>query len=268
MASIKKRNLLGIVVAVVFILLRMLLYYLNNTKGLVLINPYIYGFVDFGIILSPLIFIYEDKKIRNISYIAIIILVILNGLSIANLAKNTERIFMNSKNIKDDVIIEIVNQGVGSEIYVYERKYLIFSELKEVMYNEGEVAFNTRMKLTWVNDNLLSITYRDDNQVVEKIIYFGGPETRYENVLDHIEGTWVCSEGNKLIVSGNDVKYVSGGNTYTYSANYCDEQNNLSTILYGNYLKPSIAIVRENGDVVSVRKVSLDETDWVQYKGA
>lgn len=266
MASIKKRNLLGIVLAIVFVLLRMLLYYLNNTKGLVLINPYIYNVIDFGIILSPLVFIYEDKRIRNIFYGIIIILTILNGISIVSLAQNTERIFVNSKNIKDDVMIEIVNQGVGSEIYVYERKYVIFSELKEVMYNEGEVAFNTKMKLTWVNDDLLSITYQDDNQIVEKMIYFGYPEKRYENVLDHIEGTWTCNKGNKLIVKGNNVDYILDGNNYNYSANYCDEQNNLSTILYGSFLKPSIAIVREGTNVISVRKVSLDNTDWIKYK--
>lgn len=268
MTSISKRNLLSLILLTVFFLCRLLLYFLANNKGLMLINPILYSVVDYGIILSPLIFVFDVKSIRNIIYIFVAILIIINTVSLIHTSINTERILINSKQNVDDVIIQIVNEGVGSEIYVYKRKYLIFSELKDIMYNEGEVAFNTKMKIGWVNNDLLSITYKDNNQTVEKIIDFNCVEKRYRNVLDSIKGKWKSLDGNELIVKDNNVIYKQDGKEYEYSPDYCDDQNNFSTILYGNYSKPSITIVKYGKGDIYIRKVSLLDTKWIEYKSA
>lgn len=268
MTSIRKRNLLSLILFTVFFLCRLLLYFLSNSKGLILINPILYSFVDYGVILSPLIFSFDVKMIRTIVYIFVAILLAANTVSLINTSINTERILINSKQRTDDVIIQIVNEGVGSEIYVYKRKYLIFSELKDIMYNEGEVAFNTKMKVGWVNNNLLSITYKDNEQTVEKIIEFNCIEKRYINVLNSIKGTWKSLNGNELIVKNDDVIYKKDGKEYEYSPDYCDDQNNYSTILYGNYSKPSITIVKDGKGDIFIRRVSLQDTKWTEYKSA
>ncbi|MGL5415853.1 MAG: hypothetical protein ACRDAU_09360 [Clostridium sp.] len=263
MASIRKRNLLGIAVLLALIMIRILLYYLSSQKGLTLTSPYIYSIIDISIIVSVLIFVYDDKKIRRIVYIIVFVLVIINIIFTCNEMRNTERIFVNSKTSKNSVIIQIKNEEVGSEIYVYEREYGIFSKIKDIMYNEGEVAFNTKMVVRWINDKLLSITYKDNNQTVEKIVYFGPKEKIYRNVLDSIEGTWQGANGDSLVVNGSEVEYKDNGENYIYPIDSADEQNNCSTILYGDSSKPSISIVKENNESILVDEVSFANNEEI-----
>ncbi|MGL4849278.1 MAG: hypothetical protein ACRC28_10185 [Clostridium sp.] len=259
MASIRKRNLLGIVLLLAFIMIRILLYYLQSQKGLILINPYIYCIVDILIIISTLTFVYEDKKIRKIIYIIVSILVLFNIGLMCDKMENAKSVFFNSKEIKVPVVIQIENEENSSEIYVYEIKYGIFSEVRDIIYSNEKIPLNTEMDIKWINDNLLSITYKSNNTITEKIAYFGPSEKKYINLINNIKGTWQALNGDKLTVSNEDIEYVQNGKRYMYPLDSSDEQNNFSTVIYGNYSKPSITIIKENDENILVGEVKFGE---------
>ena len=98
------------------------------------------------------------------------------------------------------------------------------------------------------------------NKLIQHIYdYRASNATSYFNVLGSIRGNWVDenNRNNKLDLTSGGITLELDGESYNYNFQNADEQGISGTILYGEDSTPSVSIILNKDNTISVGIVSL-----------
>lgn len=254
--KLKKYKAVPILITIIFVFVRLFLYYAAKHKELYLEHDYMYSVINYVIILSALLIYISNKKIR---WTYFIILIILAGVNTAGIYKSIRNIefqqsYTNGKNYF--IIKETKDEPEFSLVYV--KRYKIFIRLgdKLKVSNGYKPFFNGEYKVIWLNDEkaLIKFVYGSSHKAKGKILNFTQFNGAYSNVLGGLEGTWTDknNKGNTLTFDRGQITFKTGSQIYWYSSSLADEQGNYGSILYGANDTPNLFILKNNDGTMTV----------------
>lgn len=258
-----------IFIIIILILLRLFFEYARQSKGLYLVHDYIYNIMNYMILVTALLLYFENKKIRW-TYLGILILFIImntSGIykSIINIQFQSS--FTHAKN--SFIVRETKDEPEFSTIYIPAHKIFMRLDDKIKVTNGYKPFSNKSYEIIWLNDDKALVKYLNGTNHTSKghILNFSRTNGPYSNVLANLSGTWVDKNNNKntINIAGVQITYKIGNEIYWYSSSMSDEQGNYGSILYGNRDTPSIYILMNANNTITVGYTALNDNEQNIY---
>lgn len=255
--------------ALIIIAFRVFVEYAAKKKGLYLLHDYMYGVINYSILILLAISAPRNKKIKILEYSILAILLVLNTKGFKNHPNNP--VFLSYSPNKENVVVikETADPIKGS--YGLKKSHYIFFRVvdKYFTYNQYRTFSNGTYKVHWVNDNIAKVTYLtgESNKVAQHITNFKPNGQAYTNVLGSLQGKWHDKNNsqNKLEIKGGMITLEKGGQTYFYDAMKADEQGNYGTVIYDQYRDPNFSIIKNEDGTILVGDVTLDKPQEHTY---
>ncbi|PRR81942.1 hypothetical protein [Clostridium vincentii] len=148
----------------------------------------------------------------------------------------------------------------------------IFVRITDKFFTDDEYRTFSKgtYKVRWIEEDIATVTYLSGNRnkLIQHIYdYRDFNGTSYFNVLGSISGKWVekDNENNKLDLTSGNIKLDMNGATYFYYFGDADEQGIHGTVLYGAEGVPSVSIILNDDNTISVGLVSLNSEKFNTY---
>ncbi|MCB2291606.1 hypothetical protein LGK97_17975 [Clostridium sp. CS001] len=258
-----------IFIIIILILLRLFFEYARKSKGLYLAYDYIYNIMNYMILVTALLLYFENEKARW-AYLGILILfIIMNTLGIYKSIINIQfqSRFTHAKN--SFIIRETKDEPEFSTIYIPAHKIFMRLDDKIKVTNGYKPFSNKEYEIIWLNDDKALVKYLNGTNHTSKghILNFSRTNGPYSNVLANLSGTWVDKNNNKntINIAGVQITYKIRNEIYWYSSSMSDEQGNYGSILYGNRDAPSIYILMNANDTITVGYTALNNNEQNIY---
>lgn len=250
---------------VVFIVIRISLEILIKDKGLYLLHDSIYRIINYSIILLGLILLPKNKIIRSIGYAVFGALFIVNTLGYIKDFKSP--LFYSYSPGKEHVVIIKETDDSIKGSYGLTLAHKIFVRINDKFFTDDQYrTFSAgTYKVRWIDEDIATVTYLSGNKLIQHIYdYRPSTATSYFNVLGSINGKWVDKNNpsNKLDLTSGNIKLDMDGETYFYYFGNADEQGISGTVLYGAEGVPSVSIILNDDNTISVGLVSLKDEEF------
>lgn len=259
--KLRKFKKTTIFITSILLLIRIFLGYAEKSKGLYLVHDYMYSIINYLILASALLIYLENKKIRWTYLVILLILTVTNTVAIYKSIDNIQ--FQSSFNRGENSFIVKETKDEAEYSLVYTTKYGIFIRLADkIKVTNGYKPFsNLQYEVTWINDEkaLIKILNGSNHVAKGKFLNFTKLNGQYLNVLANLEGTWTdkSNSGNTISFDRGQITYKSGNKIYWYSSSMADEQGNYGSILYGANNTPSIYLLVNGDNTITMGYVEL-----------
>ncbi|MDV3427254.1 MAG: hypothetical protein LIR50_08755 [Bacillota bacterium] len=258
---LKKYKAIPVFISIMLIFFRLFLYYAAKSKELYLEHDYMYSVINYIIISAALLIYISNKKVRRTYFIILIILALVNTAGIYKSISNVEfqQSFTNGKNLF--IIKETKDEPEFSLVYV--KKHKIFIRLGDKLkIKDGYKPFlNGKYKVIWLSGDkaLVKFVYGSSYKAKGEILNFTIINGAYSNVLGGLQGTWTDKNNkeNTLTFDRGQITYKTGTEIYWYSSSQADEQGNYGSILYGADGTPSLFVLKNDDNTMTVGYADL-----------
>lgn len=270
---------------VILIIARLFLEWLVREKGYFLIHDSIYWIINYIIIMLSVFICNNNKHVKNIEYIVLIVFFILNTKGTIETTYDP-LFFSSSPNNKNEIIIkETVDDKEG--IIGIKRRYKIFGQINDrfITKDKYRTFSEGTYKINWLNNNIATITYlTGEGNKLEQHIYSFKKETpsSYSYVLPSLTGKWVDKDNhnNTLEVYMEKFIYKKDGKTYNYDIHRSKQKGYIALIMDGQGKAPDISIILNddctigsdclvnNDGTIFIGNVTLEDEDIHVYKKA
>ena len=258
-----------IFIIILLILLRIFFEYAKESKGLYLVHGYMYNIINYIILSSALLICFENKKIRWTYRSILLLLIIINTVGIYKSIDNIQfqSKFTHAKN--SFVIRETKDESEFSLVYIPAHKMFIKLDDKIKITNGYKPFLNKGYQVIWLNDDKALIKYLNGTNHTSRgdILNFSKSNGPYSNVLANLSGTWTDKNNNKdtINIAGVQITYKVGNKIYWYSSSMSGEQGNYGSILYGNSDTPSIYILMNEDNTITMGYTALKNNKQSVY---
>lgn len=250
-----------IFITAILLLVRIFLKYAEKSKGLYLAHDYMYSIINYLILISALLIYFKNKKIRWTYYGVLLLLVVINTVGIYKSIDNIQ--FQSKFTHGENTFIVKETKDEPDYSLVYTPKYEIFIRLADkIKVTNGYKPFsNMAYEVTWINDEKALVKFLDgkNHTAKGKILNFTKVNGQYLNVLASLNGIWADknNKGNTITFDRGQITYKSGNEIYWYSSSMADEQGNYGSILYATNDNPSIYILKNKDNTITVGYIEL-----------
>lgn len=261
LTKLNRYKAIPICIAIILAAMGILLAYIGKRKGLYLEHDYMYGVIDYVILIMALLVYFKNKKVRHIYWIIVTILIIANTVltykSFANV--QFQKKFAHGEN--SFIVKETKNEPNYSLVYVKSRNIFIRLIDKIKIENEYKPFFNNAYEVIWIKDEKAIIKYSYGSTANPKchILNFTKVNGAYSNVLGSLEGQWIDrnNKGNTLTFDRGQITYKNGKEIYWYSSSMADEQGSYGSILYGSDSTPTLYILKNADNTITLGYVQF-----------
>ncbi|MBW9171651.1 hypothetical protein K2F43_10550 [Clostridium estertheticum] len=267
--KLRKHQIIIIFIIIVLIFLRSFFEYAIKSKGLYLVHDYMYNILNYIILALALLVYFKNEKVRW-TYLGILLLLItMNTFGIYKSISNIQfqSNFTHAQN--SFIIRETKDEPEFSIIYIPAHKIFMRLDDKIKVTNGYKPFANKGYKVVWLNDDKALIKYLNGTNHISKgdILNFSKTNGPYSNVLANLSGTWIDKNNNKntINIAGVQITYKVKNKIYWYSSSMSGEQGNYGSILYGNSDTPSIYILMNANNTITVGYTALNNNEQSIY---
>ncbi|MBX4264356.1 hypothetical protein [Clostridium estertheticum] len=267
--KLRKHQIIIIFIILVLILLRSFFEYAIKSKGLYLVHDYMYNILNYIILALALLVYFKNEKVRW-TYLGILLLLItMNTFGIYKSISNIQfqSNFTHAQN--SFIIRETKDEPEFSIIYIPAHKIFMRLDDKIKVTNGYKPFANKGYEVVWLNDDKALIKYLNGTNHISKgdILNFSKTNGPYSNVLANLSGTWIDKNNNKntINIAGVQITYKVKNKIYWYSSSMSGEQGNYGSILYGNSDTPSIYILMNANNTITVGYTVLNNNEQSIY---
>ncbi|APC39872.1 hypothetical protein [Clostridium estertheticum] len=267
--KLRKHQIIIIFIIIVLILLRSFFEYAIKSKGLYLVHDYMYNILNYIILALALLVYFKNEKVRW-TYLGILLLLItMNTFGIYKSISNIQfqSNFTHAQN--SFIIRETKDEPEFSIIYIPAHKIFMRLDDKIKVTNGYKPFANKGYEVVWLNDDKALIKYLNGTNHISKgdILNFSKTNGPYSNVLANLSGTWIDKNNNKntINIAGVQITYKVKNKIYWYSSSMSGEQGNYGSILYGNSDTPSIYILMNANNTITVGYTALNNNEQSIY---
>ncbi|MBU3101070.1 hypothetical protein KPL44_17530 [Clostridium sp. DSM 17811] len=267
--KLRKHQKITIFIIIILILLRTFFEYAIKSKGLYLVHDYMYNSLNYIILALALLVYFKNEKFRWTYLGVLLLLIIMNTFgiykSISNLQFQSN--FTHAQN--SFIIRETKDEPEFSIIYIPAHKIFMRLDDKIKVTNGYKPFSNKGYEVVWLNDDKALIKYLNGTNHISKgdILNFSKTNGPYSNVLANLSGTWIDKNNNKntINIAGVQITYKAKNKIYWYSSSMSGEQGNYGSILYGNSDTPSIYILMNANNTITVGYTALNNNEQSIY---
>ncbi|MBU3201866.1 hypothetical protein LL037_11720 [Clostridium estertheticum] len=267
--KLEKHQKITIFIIIILILIRTFFEYAIKSKGLYLVHDYMYNILNYIILALALLVYFKNEKVRW-TYLGILLLLItMNTFGIYKSISNIQfqSNFTHAQN--SFIIRETKDEPEFSIIYIPAHKIFMRLDDKIKVTNGYKPFANKGYEVVWLNDDKALIKYLNGTNHISKgdILNFSKTNGPYSNVLANLSGTWIDKNNNKntINIAGVQITYKSKNKIYWYSSSMSGEQGNYGSILYGNSDTPSIYILMNANNTITVGYTALNNNEQSIY---
>ncbi|NNU74446.1 hypothetical protein [Clostridium estertheticum] len=267
--KLRKHQIIIIFIIIVLIFLRSFFEYAIKSKGLYLVHDYMYNILNYIILALALLVYFKNEKVRW-TYLGILLLLItMNTFGIYKSISNIQfqSNFTHAQN--SFIIRETKDEPEFSIIYIPAHKIFMRLDDKIKVTNGYKPFANKGYEVVWLNDDKALIKYLNGTNHISKgdILNFSKTNGPYSNVLANLSGTWIDKNNNKntINIAGVQITYKVKNKIYWYSSSMSGEQGNYGSILYGNSDTPSIYILMNANNTITVGYTALNNNEQSIY---
>lgn len=260
---LKNHKKIKIVVSVVFVMLILLLLFMEIVKrrGYYLIYDWIYFAIVYGILFLAIMLCSKNKYLRWIEYVVILVILGFNTKALLDASENKVFIF-NSPNFKNEIIIkEVVNKKHGKyssiKTFHLKRRFYLFSKRVDEYPTENLYrAFSSgKYKVNWINENIATVNYLYNKykEIKQYVYTFNFEEPiSYNYVTASITGKWVDKENpnNTLTIQNNKFIYKKGEETFVYDGANAVQKGYRAVVFQASGLAPDLSIILNEGSKI------------------
>ncbi|AGK95483.1 hypothetical protein [Clostridium pasteurianum] len=267
--KLSKYRWITICVTVLLLLIRIFLQKIAKSKGLYLSHDYIYNIINYIILAMALSVYFTNKKVRWVYSAIILILLIINTIGIYKSIDNVQFQLTFTHEENSFIVKEIKNDS--KFILVYKKQYKIFTRLSDkIAIGNGYKPFsNKTYKVIWINNDkaILKFLYGEALKPKVEILNFSKNNKEYFNVLGSLQGTWTDknNKDNSITFNGREISYRNSKEVYWYSSSDSDEQGNYGSVLYAHNDDPSIYILKNEDNTITVGYADINNDTWSIY---
>lgn len=248
----------AIPICIVIILLsaRLFLAYLEKRKGLYLEHDYFYNVINYLMLISALFIYFQSKKIRWAYWLVLLFFIIANTMGIYKSISNVQ--FQNSFINGDNSFIVRETKDESNFSLVYERRHRIFIYLVDkIGVKDGYKPFyNNNYEVSWINNEkaMIKYSYGNSHKAKGEILNFTKVNGPYSNVIGSLEGAWTDKNNNKntFTIDRGQITFKIGSKIYWFSSTMADEQGNYGSILYGANDTPTLYILKNDDNTITI----------------
>ncbi|MEF2114118.1 hypothetical protein [Clostridium frigoriphilum] len=225
--------------------------------------------MNYIILALALLVYFKNEKFRWTYLGVLLLLIIMNTFgiykSISNLQFQSN--FTHAQN--SFIIRETKDEPEFSIIYIPAHKIFMRLDDKIKVTNGYKPFSNKGYEVVWLNDDKALIKYLNGTNHISKgdILNFSKTNGPYSNVLANLSGTWIDKNNNKntINIAGVQITYKAKNKIYWYSSSMSGEQGNYGSILYGNSDTPSIYILMNANNTITVGYTALNNNEQSIY---
>ncbi|WAG62738.1 hypothetical protein [Clostridium estertheticum] len=267
--KLEKHQKITIFIIIILILIRTFFEYAIKSKGLYLVHDYMYNILNYIILVLALLVYFKNKKVRWTYLSVLLLLIIMNTFGIYKSISNIQfqSNFTHAQN--SFIIRETKDEPEFSVIYIPAHKIFMRLDDKIKVTNGYKPFSNKGYEVVWLNDDKALIKYLNGTNHISKgdILNFSKTNGPYSNVLANLSGTWIDKNNNKntINIAGVQITYKSKNKIYWYSSSMSGEQGNYGSILYSNSDTPSIYILMNANNTITVGYTALNNNEQSIY---
>ncbi|MCB2305729.1 hypothetical protein LGL08_00675 [Clostridium estertheticum] len=267
--KLRKYQIIIIFIIIILILLRAFFEYATKSKGLYLVHDYMYNILNYIILALALLVYFKNEKVRWTYLGVLALLIIMNTFGIYK-SISTIQFQSNFIHAQNSFIIrETKDEPEFSIIYIPAHKIFMRLDDKIKVTNGYKPFVNKGYEVVWLNDDKALIKYLNGTNHISKgdILNFSKTNGPYSNVLANLSGTWIDKNNNKntINIAGVQITYKAKNKIYWYSSSMSGEQGNYGSILYGNSDTPSIYILMNSNNTITVGYTALNNNEQSIY---
>lgn len=267
--KLRKHQKITIFIIIILILLRAFFEYAIKRKGLYLMHDYMYNILNYIILVLALLVYFKNEKVRWTYLGVLLLLIIMNTFGIYKSISNIQFQSNFSHAQNSFIIRETKDEPEFSIIYIPAHKIFMRLDDKIKVTNGYKPFSNKGYEVVWLNDDKALIKYLNGTNHISKgdILNFSKTNGPYSNVLANLSGTWIDKNNNKntINIAGVQITYKAKNNIYWYSSSMSGEQGNYGSILYGNSDTPSIYILMNANNTITVGYTALNNNEQSIY---
>ncbi|MBU3156682.1 hypothetical protein [Clostridium estertheticum] len=225
--------------------------------------------MNYIILVLALLVYFKNKKVRWTYLSVLLLLIIMNTFGIYKSISNIQfqSNFTHAQN--SFIIRETKDEPEFSVIYIPAHKIFMRLDDKIKVTNGYKPFSNKGYEVVWLNDDKALIKYLNGTNHISKgdILNFSKTNGPYSNVLANLSGTWIDKNNNKntINIAGVQITYKSKNKIYWYSSSMSGEQGNYGSILYSNSDTPSIYILMNANNTITVGYTALNNNEQSIY---
>jgi len=190
----------------------------------------------------------------------LLILFIINTIGLYKTDKNVE--FQKSFTHGDNYFMVRETKDEPNFSLVYEKRHKILIYLVDkIIVKDGYKPFlKNTYEVVWASEEkaLIKYSFGKEHKAKGDILNFTKINGAYANLLGSLEGNWADkSLKNTLDFKGGQITYKISKATYWYSSSQAGEQGNYGSILYGTKDTPTLYIIKNADNSLTVGYVDL-----------
>lgn len=267
--KLNKYKAIPICITAILLLIRISLLYIVKRKNLYLEHDYMYGIINYLILIMALMICFKNKKIRYTYWSVILILIIVNTSIIYRSIDNVQFQAKYAHGENSFIVKETKDESQFSLVYTKSHKIFI-RLIDKIQVKDGYKPFsNSAYEVIWIENEKALIKYSYGNNLRSKghILNFAKVNGPYSNVLASLQGKWTDKSNidNTITFDRGQITYKSGNEIFWYSSSMSDEQGNYGSILYGTNDSPALYILKNEDNTITLGYVELKNNKQSVY---
>lgn len=236
-------------IAAVFIVFQMGVYWIKDMSNYTLIYDWITYAVNYAIAIILFVAVINLRYLKWLQWLAGLIILICNTVFIYQMG-GANLVVSKSRNQKHEVILKEYKK-LKVETVQLQRRDLIFGRKMDALI--GSSTYKTIEEKTytinWIGGNTAVVTYKTSGHgpLEQKFVNFSwNSQMGYHNVGASLTGKWVEKDnsGSYFLYDKGEITYVKDGQTYHYRDGGDTKQLGIYAIkLLGDKKKPTFTVV-------------------------